>query len=276
MPSRLAVIATLVANLWREAWRERLFQGCTLLVALLLAVATLLRQLDFGADELSFLADFGYGTVYLFGSLLAIWMPAHHWHQLRETGQLALWQVRPVGRASLVGGLLIGHLTIFLLWALLIIGVMTALIVWRTQELQTAGLLALPWQAGDYLLGGVLQGLRLALIAALSLLFALFFRRVALAWVITTLVVLICQLQFIALELWSGPEHGLLRWPAGLLAIVFPNFQLFELPTNRLLGEGFPLLDLASTGGYALLYLGAYGFLALLLYARHQREEIAA
>jgi hypothetical protein len=59
-----------------EAIRQRFFAFLILLSAALVLSSVSFRFLDFGHGELKFVCDFGFGGMFLFGSVLAVVMSA--------------------------------------------------------------------------------------------------------------------------------------------------------------------------------------------------------
>ena len=250
-----------------EAWQQRLLPILSLAGGLLLGLALVLRGLDFGDAELTFLADFVYGLIYLLGTVAALWLPIRGLETLRTSGQLSLWLTQPVHRSDLIAGLLLGYALVVLTWAAMATAAGTLLLAWRATELGQ------PFQLLDFALGGLIQGLRLTVVVSMAVAASAFFRTATLAGFMSVFLVAIAQLQHRAVDLWSRPESGWTQLPAGALAAIFPNFRLFELPTAPLLTEGYPAAFLASTAGYGLLYVGLYGALAAGLFATRRHEE---
>ena len=59
-------------NTIRDAVRQRFFSAVLILALLLVVSGLFFQEFDFGASELKFIADFGFGTVLFFGSILTI------------------------------------------------------------------------------------------------------------------------------------------------------------------------------------------------------------
>ena len=67
---RYTRLQTIVLNTFREAVRQKFFGLLIILALCMVASATFFLQFDFGGSELKFIADFGWGAVFLFGSIL--------------------------------------------------------------------------------------------------------------------------------------------------------------------------------------------------------------
>lgn len=61
-------------NTFVEAVRQKFFSFLLLLGVGLIALSLAMTNFDFGDSELKFIADFGFGGVFLFGSVLAVVM----------------------------------------------------------------------------------------------------------------------------------------------------------------------------------------------------------
>ena len=71
MSSSFTRIRLIAGNTFLEAVRQKFF-GSLLLIALALVGSSFFQQFDFGAGELKFIGDFGFGALFFFGSILSI------------------------------------------------------------------------------------------------------------------------------------------------------------------------------------------------------------
>ena len=65
-------IYCIAANTFLEAVRQKFFNSLLLISIALVLSANFFQQFDFGASELKFITDFGFGALFFFGSILAI------------------------------------------------------------------------------------------------------------------------------------------------------------------------------------------------------------
>ena len=74
--------------------------------------------------------------------------------------------------------------------------------------------------------------------------------------IVSFFVLIICQVQYIACDAYTEMEQGLVQWLVGLLALVFPNFQLFNVGDQLVYVEraGLPAVTVVQIVGYAAIY----------------------
>ncbi len=218
-----------------EAIRQRFFAFLILLSAALVVSSVSFRFLDFGHGELKFVADFGFGGVFFFGSILTLVMTAQLFFAEIENRTALTLLAKPVSRWEFLAGKFTG------VWAVLGIFIFTltfilGLVMWgRHQEL-----VALAEAAGrvppDLSISGVaayalLQWLRLGVIAAMVLAISSVARSFLFAIVVGAMAVLAGQLQWIAQEtLLKDKDLGVVYqsflW---LITRVIPNLQQFNI-----------------------------------------------
>jgi len=234
-----------------EAIRQRFFAFLILLSAALVVSSVSFRFLDFGHGELKFVADFGFGGIFFFGSILTLAMTAQLFFAEIENRTAMTLLAKPVSRWEFLVGKFIG------VWAVLGIFIFTltfilGLIMWgRHQEL-----VALAEAAGrvppDFSMSGVaayvlLQWLRLGVIAAMVLAVSSVARSFIFAIVVGAMAVLAGQLQWIAQEALlkekdMGAVYQSFLW---LITRVVPNLQQFNI------GDALAL-DVASVSNGAV------------------------
>lgn len=234
-----------------EAIRQRFFAFLILLSAALVVSSVSFRFLDFGHGELKFVADFGFGGIFFFGSILTLAMTAQLFFAEIENRTAMTLLAKPVSRWEFLVGKFIG------VWAVLGVFIFTltfilGLVMWgRHQEL-----VALADAAGrvppDLSVSGVaayalLQWLRLGVIAAMVLAVSSVARSFLFAIVVGAMAVLAGQLQWIAQEaLLKEKDMGVVYqsflW---LITRVVPNLQQFNI------GDALAL-DVASVSNGAV------------------------
>src|SRR5688500_5742639 len=97
-------VRLIAGNTMREAVRQRLFAFVGLLAVALVVGAQWLRELNFGSPELKFIADFGFGAMAFFGSVLTIIAMAQLFFSEIEHRTVLTLLAKPVRRSEFVIG----------------------------------------------------------------------------------------------------------------------------------------------------------------------------
>jgi ABC-type transport system involved in multi-copper enzyme maturation permease subunit len=258
-------VFTLAANTFIEAARQRFFAFLILLAAALAAGGSLLRTFNFGNSELKFTADFGFGGMFFFGSILAVVMMAQLFFSELDNRTALTLLARPVRRGEFFLGKFLGVWALLGVFVALTGGVLLVMLLTRSWELSADALAEaaatrtapqLPvFSAGGLALGCLLQWLRLGTAAALTLLVCSFARSFLYTVVVATMAVLACQLQGLAREAFaktSGPAWSRITAELGRL---IPDLQLFDLGAPLALQpESVPAGAALSALGYGALY----------------------
>jgi ABC-type Na+ efflux pump permease subunit len=270
-PRRTWLIAQ---NTFREAARQRLFIVLLVLALALVLGARWLRDFNFGAPELKFLADCGFGAIAFFGSALAIAATAQLFLSEIETRTALTLLAKPVRRGEFVLGKFIGAAALLAVFCALLTALLAAVLYWREGELMEA----FPEQFlhgravsyGLVILAGSLQWLKLAVLAALVLLVASFAQTQLFAVLAGLFILVICHLQHFAHDAYARSDSWLARAGGGALAAVCPNFQLFALADSLDPADFPPWPHVARV----LLYAGGYILVAcgLATHLFRQRE----
>ena len=239
-PRRLVFIAL---NTLREAVRQRILSFLLLLALIVVLGAQYLRDFHFGSPELKFIADLGFGTIAGFGTVLAVVLTAQlFFHEVEHRTVLTLL-AKPVGRAEFILGKFLGSAAIIAVFC----GMLTILlagVLW-TREGSLMREYPEAFAGGrviDYahvVAGGLLQWLKLLVLAALTLLIASYARTQLFAVVMGFVIFVICHLQYLAREIGERAGNSVTGIAAGLVGLVFPNFQLFTFADARWNGD-FP------------------------------------
>jgi len=108
--SSLSRVRLIAVNTAGEAVRQRYFLVSGLLAAAVVALSSGLGAMDFGASELKFIADLGFGALFFFGSLLAVVLPVHLFFSEMENRTALTLLARPLRRWEFLAGKLLGHL----------------------------------------------------------------------------------------------------------------------------------------------------------------------
>ncbi len=274
VPFSLRRVTLIAHNTLREASRQKLFNLLLLLALALVLGARWLRDFNFGAPELKFLADCGFGAMTLFGSVLTIAATAQLFFSELENRTVLTLLAKPVWRAEFILGKFLGVAALTAVFCLLLTGLLMAVIKWREGQLMAEFRDA--YASGgsvsyrNLALAGLLQWLKLAVLAALTLLVASFAQTQLFTVVTGFFVLVIGHLQYLAQEAYARGAWSVSRMVGGTLASVFPNFQLFTLADSLVAAEGPTGGQLARVIVYGLGYGGVACLLAV--YSFRHRE----
>ena len=259
-----------------EAVRQRFFAFLLVLGAAMVLSSVSLRVFDFGHGELKFIADFGFGGMFFFGSVLAVVMTAQLFFGEIENRTALTLLAKPLSRAEFLLGKFFGAWAVLGVFVVVLAGLQGVVLWAREQEL-----IAVAEQAGripaTFSLGGLcqlvlLQWLRLGVVIAIVLAISALARTFLFAVVVGSLAVVAGQLQWIAQDALLRPTdsaaYAAFLWVSTRL---IPNLQQFNLADSLVLGssaveEG----ALLAVGFSGLAYLVAYLTAGALLFRRRE------
>jgi ABC-type transport system involved in multi-copper enzyme maturation permease subunit len=262
-PARVGLIA---GHTFREAARQRLLR---LLVLLLLAAgagALVLRDFHFGSSELRFLLDAGFGAETIFGSILAVVATAHLFFGETDRRTVLMVLAKPVGRSEFVLGKLAGVLGLLLVFCGTATALLAGLVGWRQLALPGGTPVAL----GDVILCGLVEWLKLDVLAALTLLVCCYAQSSLFAVMAGFAALVIGQLQHIARDFYSQAGSPWMAPAARLLSLALPDFQLFNVADRVTAGDPLPGSLVAGIALYALAYLGVFSALAIYCFVHRE------
>ena len=261
-------------NTVREASRQKLFNFLVLLAFALVLGARWFREFNFGAPELKFLADCGFGAMTFFGATLTIAATAQLFFSEIENRTVLTLLAKPVWRAEFVLGKFLGVVAIAAIFCALLTALLVSVLWTRETELRREFAESFDPAStvsyGNVVLAGVLQWLKLCVLAALTLLVASFAETQLFTVVTGFLVLLIGHVQYLALDAYARGGGGAGRVVGGVLASIFPNFQLFALSDSLVAAEAPPLAHVARVLAYALGYAGIACGLAVFSFRRRE------
>jgi ABC-type transport system involved in multi-copper enzyme maturation permease subunit len=248
-----------------------------LIAVALVASSSFFQQFDFGTGELKFIADFGFGAIFFFGSILTIAATTQLFFNEIENRTALTLLAKPVHKLEFLGGKLGGVQGLMLAFVLALSVVLAGMLYWRETaliarlgpEVFTDGRML---RYGDVFLFGFLQWLKFGVLAAITLFVASFAHTNLYTIMVSFFVLLICQLQYIAQDAYGNLEAGPGRWFIQGIGLIFPNFQLFNVG-DQLLLAGAPGLDPVTVVRitlYALVYTAAFIILAQLNFRRRE------
>jgi ABC-type transport system involved in multi-copper enzyme maturation permease subunit len=259
-----------------EAVRQRFFAFLLVLGAAMVLSSVSFRAFDFGHGELKFIADFGFGGMFFFGSVLAVVMTAQLFFSEMDNRTALTLLAKPLGRGEFLLGKFFGA------WAVLGVFVATlaallGLVLWgREQELialaEQAGKVPATFSAEGLLRFVLLQWLRLGVVIAIVLAVSALARTFLFAVVVGSLAVVAGQLQWIAqdavLKPSDSPAYEAFLWASTRL---LPNLQQFNIGDALVLSSaGVPGAAVAEVALSGLFYAAAYLFLGVLIFRRRE------
>ncbi len=250
-------IGLIAANTVRGAVRGRHFAVIGLLALLMGLFAAVLRDLDFGGEAWRFLLNSGLGIMWLFGSILAVVLPAGLYFSDLENRTAIAILAKPISRGVYLTGTFGGVVIAVGAFTVALYGLLTLLLIWCATVPSGVG----PGMMGtaspvSYVAVAAASGLiwqYCAVVAAVTLFVASFSQSMIYTVSVSFLIVLAGQVQSAAAEAAQMLDPGFWQAGVGLFATLVPNLRVFYI--GDLLGSGVPL-SLAGIGGILL-----YGFI---------------
>ncbi|HLS27331.1 MAG TPA: ABC transporter permease subunit [Opitutales bacterium] len=269
-PGRIGVIAR---NTFLEAVRQRLFNFLVVIAIGMTASSLLLRDFNFGASELKFVADFGFGAIVFFGSILAIVATAQLFFSEIENRTALTILAKPVYRAEFIFGKFVGVAAVLLIFVAVMTILLSGLLYWREsallgQNIELEGQKLVYYT--DIFIFGIVQWLKFCILSAITIVVASFSNSNLYTVIVSFFILIICHLQYMAVEAWQNISYLPAKWLVYGLSLIFPNFQLFNVGDMVALGERLPLLLFGQIAIYSIGYILVFNGLAI--YSFRQRE----
>jgi hypothetical protein len=270
-------LAALASNTFTELTRMKVFYFVLLFALLLIGSSAFLTRFTF-QQEFQVLKDVSLGAISIFTSLLAIAATARLLPQEIEDRTVYTILAKPVPRAEYVAGKLLGVVMLLAVSVVLMTTLFFLVLYLREQSAlaettrQLAGVP--PEQVTDALRDirtsvfapGLLPGiaiifLKSCLLASLTLFISTFASSSVFTIMVAVFVYFIGHLQATAREFWLQEQGG--GWASraflAVVALVFPDLQLFNAVDDVVAGSAVPSALFAKIAGlgcfYTLLYL---------------------
>jgi len=273
-PSRLGAIT---ANTLTELTRQKVFYVLLVFALVLIGSSLFMARLTF-QQEFQVLKDISLGAMSIFLSLLAIVATARLLPQDVEDRTLYTILAKPVPRFEYIAGRLLGVLLLLAISAALMSLLFFAVLYLRQQSAIAETLRQFAGQPqgavteavttvraatfNTNLLPGIaVIYLKACVLASLTLFVSTFATTNIFTVFVTVVVYFIGHLQGIAREFWLQESAGgwLSRTFLALVALLFPDLQLFNLADEIIAGGAIPIAvfgkTLALGGFYIVLYL---------------------
>jgi ABC-type transport system involved in multi-copper enzyme maturation permease subunit len=259
-----------------EAVRQRFFAFLLMLAAAMVLSSVAFRALDFGHGELKFIADFGFGGMFLFGSVLAVVMTAQLFFSEMENKTALTLLAKPLSRWEFLLGKFLGAWVMLGVFVVTLGGLLGVVLWSREQELlliaEQAGRMPATFSLTGLAWFTLLQWLRLGVVIAIVLAVSAAARTFLFTVVMGSLAVVAGQLQWIAQDAVLRPAGSF--WYDALLWLttrLLPNLQQFNVGDALVLGSSnvsaAATLEVAASG---LAYVVAYLALGVMAFRRRE------
>jgi ABC-type transport system involved in multi-copper enzyme maturation permease subunit len=234
----------------------------------MVASSTFFQQFDFGTSELKFVADFGFGALFFFGSILSIAATTQLFFSEIENRTALTMLAKPIYKLEFLAGKFLGAHMLMLVFTAAILLVLSGILFWRETVLMAR--LGEEFVDGrfirysDLFIFGLLQWMKFGILSAIVLLIASFSNTNLYTMVVSFFMLIICQLQYIARDAYSTMEQSIGHWLVRALGLIFPNFQLFNVGDQLVFTSSSPLPigTVLYIIGYGLVYTTAFVLLA--------------
>ena len=284
-PGRVWALATTTLT---ELVRLKVFYSVLIFAAALTASPLVFPSLVFH-DQFQMLRDVALGAMSIFTSLLAVLATAGLLPKDTEDRTLYTILAKPVSRLEYLLGKFLGVALLLTLAAALMAGIFGAVLVGRHHVVEaetrwTATASGLPpeevaAQVRDLHATAFTPGLPAAvlvilakacLLAAMTLAISTFASSTLFTVFVSATAYLIGHFEATAREYWQsspGGEQFAVKLLLGLLVLVFPDLQLFNVVDEAVAGVALPLALLGKTIGLGGLYCAVYLLAAYFIFA---------
>ncbi len=281
-PARITAIARVTLT---ELIRLKIFYFLLIFSLLLIGSTAFLLRFSF-QEQFQVLKDVALGAMSIFSLLLAVLTTSIMIPKDLEDRTLYTILAKPVPRLEYLMGK-IGGVLILLAISILAMSGMFFLALWLREQMVVAELLqgagGVPAEAVSEELARIRASvydphlitavLLVYLKAAIFTSLALMLSTMSSSWIFTVilsvLVYFIGNFQGLAREYWRSedPSTGwLTRSFTGLVALLFPDMQLFNLVDDIVVGTAVPVMLLMKTTGLGCLYFIVYFLVGFLLF----------
>jgi ABC-2 type transport system permease protein len=282
-------MAAITGNTLTGLTRLKIFYALLLFALLLIGASAFMAQMTF-QQEFQVLKDVGLGAMSIFTSLLAVLATARLLPQEIEDRTAYTVLAKPVSRFEYLGGKLLGVFLLLALSLLAMAAMFFAVLIFREQSVlnetarqmsgapadQSAEALRAVRASGfdaNLFAGVAVIYVKACLLAALTLFVSTFASTTIFTIIVMAFVYFIGHLQAIAREYWlqTNAAGWLTKTFLVLVALVFPDLQLFNLTDDIVAGNAIPLPLLLKTIAMGLFYSG---FFLALAWAAFFRKEL--
>jgi len=281
-------LAAITANTLTGLTRLKIFYVLLLFALLLIGSSIFMAQMTF-QQEFQVLKDIALGAMSIFTSLLAVLTTARLLPQDIEDRTAYTILAKPVSRLEYLAGKLLGVLLLLAISLLAMSALFFLVLVLREQTVlsetsrQMSG--APPQQMAEAmrlvhasafnvnLIPGIaIIYLKGCLLAALTLFVSTFASTTIFTTIVMAFVYFIGHLQAIAREYWlqTNAAGWITKAFLAVVALLFPDLQLFNLTDDIVAGNAIPLALFAKTATLGLFYTGFYLLFAWSVFFRKE------
>lgn len=286
-PSRVWAIA---GNTFTQLVRMKVFYFLLIFSALIIGANLLFLSFTF-EQELKILKDVSFGAMSLFASIFAIVGTALLIPKDMEDRTLYTILTKPVPRFEYLLGKLMGILLLIGVSILLMSLLFFTVLYIRQHGILAEKIASLPRHASEadiesfresifsrglqpeLLLGVIAVFLKAAVAAGVALFVSTFASSTLFTIIVSLVVYFIGHAQSLALDYYftQGELHSAgQRFLAGLVGVVFPNFQLFNVTDGLTAGEVIPASLMARLVGLTAFYLTIYSLVSWMVFAKKE------
>ncbi len=284
-----ARVSAIASNTLLELVRLKVFYFMLLFAVLIIGSSAFMVKFSF-QQQFQVLKDVSLGAMSIFTWLLAVLATAMLLPKDIEDRTLYTILAKPVPRFEYLIGKLLGVLLLLAI-AISLMSIVFAIVLYAREQIVLAETMrstppeeleaaireikASTFQS-NLIPGITIIYLKSALCAALTLLLSTF----ASSWIFTVIVSVIVyfigHVQPIAREYWLTEIPGghdpapILKGFLGLVALVFPDFQLFNLVDDIVVGNVIPMAMFVKTAALGCGYIAVYTTVAYLIFANKE------
>ena len=277
-------------NTFTQLVRMKVFYFMLIFSALIIGANLLFLSFTF-EQELKILKDVSFGAMSLFASIFAIVGTALLIPKDLEDRTLYTILTKPVPRIEYLIGKLLGILLLIAVSILLMSLLFFAVLYIRQHGILAEKIASIPRQVSEadiesfrenifsrglqpeLLLGVVAVFLKAAVAAAVALFVSTFASSTLFTIIVSLVIYFIGHAQALALDFYfaKGEMHSAAqRFFAGLIGVVFPNFQLFNVADGLTAGEVISASLMARLLGLTAFYLTIYSLVSWLVFAKKE------
>ena len=286
----LSRVLAIALNTFTQLVRMKVFYFLLIFSVLIIGANLLFLNFTF-EQELKILQDVSFGAMTLFASIFSIVGTALLIPKDIEDRTLYTILTKPVPRFEYLIGKLLG-----ILFLVAVSLVLMSILFFAVLYMRQHGILAeetnqfrgqpTPEQLSSLKETIFSQGLRLELIngviavflkasvaAAIALVVSTFASSTLFTIIVSLVIYFIGHAQSMALDYYfpEGGMHGALqRFIAGIVAIIFPNLQMFNVVDGIVSGQSVPVNVMFRLTGLTGFYLCIYSFVSWILFAKKE------
>lgn len=285
----IARLWAIASNTLLELVRLKVFYFMLLFALLIIGSSAFMVKFTF-QQQFQVLKDVSLGAMSIFTWLLAVLSTAMLLPKDIEDRTLYTILAKPVPRFEYLLGKLLGVLLLLAL-AISLMSILFVMVLYAREQTVIAETrratdpdqveAAIQQVRASTFTANLLPGitiiyLKSAVCAASTLLVSTFASSSIFTIIVSVMIYFIGHVQPIAREYWltqstGGPQStALLKVFLGFVALVFPDFQIFNLVDDIVVGTAIPLAMFLKTATLALGYIGIYTLVGYLLFAQKE------